>query len=182
MTNIKDQEDFSIHKWYNSTMAPVRCWSISTPVGRIWLVYGEKGLSLLTFSREAFISSVMEMDQEVVMDPRPFEEVVRLLESYFCGGRVDFKGIAIDPKGGAFDRQVWRILQEIPYGEVRTYRWVAERLGRPGAVRAVGQACRRNPLPIIIPCHRVVRASGEVGGYRGGVDLKRALLRIEADG
>jgi O-6-methylguanine DNA methyltransferase len=80
----------------------------------------------------------------------------------------------------AFQRQVWEITRLIPYGETRSYSWVAEQMGKDGAVRAVGRALGRNPLPIIIPCHRVVEKDGRLGGYSGGVGIKKELLRLEA--
>lgn len=78
-----------------------------------------------------------------------------------------------------FERQVYLVVSAIPHGETRTYKWVAERIGRPNAVRAVGRALNRNPLPILVPCHRVVKSNGELGGYKFGLELKRRLLELE---
>ncbi len=82
-------------------------------------------------------------------------------------------------KGTPFQRAVWRVLQTIPYGEVRTYQWVAKKIGRPKAVRAVGNACGANPLPVIIPCHRVIASDGSLGGFSGGLRRKKRLLKRE---
>lgn len=82
-------------------------------------------------------------------------------------------------KGTPFQRAVWRALQKIPYGEVRTYQWVAKKIGKPKAVRAVGNACGANTLPIIIPCHRVVASDGSLGGFSGGIRWKKKLLKME---
>jgi methylated-DNA-[protein]-cysteine S-methyltransferase len=87
---------------------------------------------------------------------------------------------ALDLRGSDFQRQVWRALLEIPWGEVRTYGELAEALGRPGAARAVGAANGQNPVAILVPCHRVVAAGGRLGGYSGGLDVKRQLLAHEA--
>ena len=112
--------------------------------------------------------------------PRLFEDLAHRLQTYFDGRRVTFPD-ELDLSGATpFQREVWEITRLIPYGETRSYTWVAEQMGKPGAVRAVGQALGRNPLPIIIPCHRVIASDGKLGGYGGGVEMKRHLLRLEA--
>lgn len=103
----------------------------------------------------------------------------RQLLEYLAGVRRVFD-LPLAPKGTEFYRSVWRALEEIPYGETRSYRDIAQTVGRPKAVRAVGQANHNNPIPIIIPCHRVVGANGSLTGYGGGLDLKERLLRLEA--
>lgn len=101
------------------------------------------------------------------------------LSAYFAG-RLRFFSTPCDLSGlPPFTRSVLRITAKIPYGEVRSYRWVAERLGKPRATRAVGNALGRNPIPIIIPCHRVVRSDGTLGGYTLGLSMKRRLLELE---
>jgi O-6-methylguanine DNA methyltransferase len=112
-------------------------------------------------------------------DPQAFGEAIRQLQEYFRGGRRRFH-LPLDLWGTEFQVQVWKALMEIPFGETRSYRDVADRVGRPLAVRAVGQANGRNPIPVIVPCHRVIRASGDLGGYGGGLDLKMRLLELEA--
>lgn len=89
---------------------------------------------------------------------------------------------AIVPHGTAFDHAVWREVATIPYGSTATYGEIARRIGRPGAARAVGHANGRNPIPLVIPCHRVVAAGGKLGGYGGGLPLKRQLLALEQRG
>ena len=100
-----------------------------------------------------------------------------LLE-YLDGRRRDFD-LPLSPRGTPFQTSCWRALLDIPYGETRTYGQLAAAIGRPRAVRAVGQANHRNPIPILIPCHRVVGADGTLTGYGGGLELKAALLRLE---
>ncbi len=103
---------------------------------------------------------------------------MRALEEYFGGRQPEMP--ALDLRGSPFQRRVWGELLQIPYGEVRTYGEIAVRLGRPGAARAVGGANHRNPVAILVPCHRVVERGGRLGGYGGGVEVKRWLLAHEA--
>lgn len=100
------------------------------------------------------------------------------LQEYFCGRRKEFD-LPLDPAGTAFQRKVWRELCRIPYGTTATYGEIAGRLGIPRGARAVGQANHQNPIPIIIPCHRVIAAGDKIGGYGGGIDLKIKLLALE---
>lgn len=100
------------------------------------------------------------------------------LQQYFAGSRRQFE-LPLAPRGTAFQRQVWQALQHIPYGELRSYRDIALALGRPTASRAVGAANGRNPLPIVVPCHRVIGSNGQLTGYAGGLDLKHFLLGLE---
>lgn len=101
------------------------------------------------------------------------------LDRYFAGRRIAFEG-PFDLLGGTpFQRRVWATLLTIPYGEVRSYRWLAGTVGHPGAFRAVGMANGQNPIPVLIPCHRVINHNGGLGGYSGGLDLKRRLLALE---
>ena len=108
-----------------------------------------------------------------------FADLLQRLKSYFAGQRIAFNDELDLSAATAFQRQVWRLTRLIPYGETRSYGWIAERLGRAGVGRAVGQALARNPLPIIVPCHRVVAKDGGLGGYSGGVAKKDYLLRLE---
>jgi len=109
-----------------------------------------------------------------------FADLLQRLRSYFGGHRVTFPNELDLSPATAFQREVWQITRLIPYGETRSYAWVAEQLGKAEAVRAVGQALARNSLPIIIPCHRVVAKDGKLSGYSGGVGKKGYLLRLEA--
>jgi len=104
--------------------------------------------------------------------------VTRELEEYAAGERTHFS-FAVAPEGTDFDRRVWQAVQAIPYGQTKTYGEIAAEIGKPGAARAVGSANGRNPVPPVIPCHRVVAAGGKLGGYGGGLPLKRRLLDME---
>jgi methylated-DNA-[protein]-cysteine S-methyltransferase len=109
-----------------------------------------------------------------------FADLLQRLKSYFGGQRVAFADELDLSPATAFQREVWQLTRLVPYGETRSYGWMAEKLGKAGAGRAVGQALAGNPLPIIVPCHRVVAKGGKLGGYSGGVEKKRHLLQLEA--
>ncbi|MFD9601322.1 methylated-DNA--[protein]-cysteine S-methyltransferase [Streptomyces sp. NPDC059970] len=112
------------------------------------------------------------------LDPRPFTETIRQLDAYFAGELREFD-LPLHLDGTPFQRSVWAQLQLIPYGETRSYGELAEFLGKPGASRAVGLAKGKNPVGIIVPCHRVIGASGSLTGYGGGLDRKQRLLAFE---
>ena len=103
-----------------------------------------------------------------------------LLDGYFSGLPLDLSDIPVIADAGTdFQNKVWRVIRQIPYGETRSYTWIAEQIGRPKAVRAVGNAVGANPVTILTPCHRVIRSSGALGGYGGGLPRKRHLLALE---
>lgn len=106
------------------------------------------------------------------------ERVAEELKEYFAGKRRTFT-FPLEPEGTAFEKRVWKALEKIPYGETRTYSDVARSIGNPTAARAVGAANGRNPIPIVVPCHRVVAAGGKLGGFGGGLPLKKKLLSLE---
>jgi O-6-methylguanine DNA methyltransferase len=112
-------------------------------------------------------------------DREPLAEPVRQLEEYFAGRRLVFKLPLDVEQGTPFQRRVWKSMLQIPYGETVTYRQIAEDVGQASAVRAVGAAAGSNPLPIVVPCHRVVAAGGKIGGYGGGLPMKTRLLDLE---
>jgi methylated-DNA-[protein]-cysteine S-methyltransferase len=105
-------------------------------------------------------------------------EAVRQLSEYFAGGRKEFE-LPLAPEGTDFQRAVWQRLREIPYGQTISYGELARRVGNPKASRAVGSANGANPIPIVIPCHRVISADGKLGGFGGGLPVKKALLALE---
>ena len=111
-------------------------------------------------------------------DPRPFRDLREQLAQYFAGRRRTFS-LKLAPAGTDFQQATWRALVEIPYGETASYAEIARRVGRPAASRAVGAANGANPLPIVVPCHRVIGADGSLTGFGGGLPIKRALLELE---
>ena len=112
--------------------------------------------------------------------PHLFEDLKKRCQAYFSGQRTDFPD-KLDLAGAtSFQHKVWEATRFIPYGETRSYTWVAEEIKNRGAARAVGQALARNPLPVIVPCHRVTASDGKLGGFSGGLEMKRHLLWLEA--
>ena len=114
-----------------------------------------------------------------VKDAKPFAEAIRQLFEYFAGKRDEFD-LPLAPEGTEFQQEVWRAVAAIPYGETRSYGDIARQIGRADAVRAVGAANGQNPLPIVIPCHRVIGSDGRLTGYGGGLPLKKSLLELES--
>jgi methylated-DNA-[protein]-cysteine S-methyltransferase len=102
------------------------------------------------------------------------------LQAYFSGLRVDFSDNLDFTGGTLFQRQVWQAARCIPFGETRSYQWVASQIGKPRAARAVGQALGKNPFPVIVPCHRVIASGGQLGGFTGGIEMKKRLLKLES--
>lgn len=151
-----------------------------SPLGVILAASDARGLAHLSIrgERREFISFLRAKGAEPVERPASFSALFRSLDRYFRGKVVEFR-VPLSLSGTSFDRAVWEGLKEIPRGSVATYGEVARGIGRPGAARAVGGACGRNPVPIIIPCHRVVAAGLRLGGFSGGVDVKKALLEME---
>lgn len=150
---------------------------LTTPIGDLLLAGDEDGLSTIGFPEGKMRR---EPDPGWVFDETPFEEAVRQLEEYFSGARRTFD-LPLNLTGTDFQLQVLEELRRIPYGETTSYGAIARRIGKPKAMRAVGAANGRNPIPIVIPCHRVIGSSGKLTGFGGGLDTKAALLRLEAE-
>jgi O-6-methylguanine DNA methyltransferase len=155
----------------------IRSTVVNSPIGLIELSATQKGLFSVKIGC-TLNSRGWCCDDEDVREVLKSAECE--LKEYFECRRREFS-VKLDIVGSRFDVMVWSALRSIPYGEVRSYRWLAEQIGYPNAYRAVGRALSRNPLPIFLPCHRVVRADGGLGGYRVGVDVKRFLLRLERE-
>ncbi len=113
-------------------------------------------------------------------DANAFSGLIERLKAYYAGKRVDSPDKLDLTDAPPFFRRVWEVTRSIPYGETRSYAWVAQQTGNRQAARAVGQAMSRNPIPIIIPCHRVVTSNGKLGGFSGGLEIKRFLINMEA--
>lgn len=145
--------------WYQAPIGNLLLGAENGALARLWL----PGLA-----PEAF-----ELGDDPALD-----QAARALEDYFTGQPVP-DSLSLAPGGTPFQQAVWSALRAIPRGQTRTYGQLARQLGRPAAARAVGQACNRNPIPILIPCHRVVGATGALTGFAGGIPMKRALLALE---
>ena len=155
---------------------------IDTPIGQLFVAATDRGLCRISFDPET--ERVVEylsrtLGTRVLRAPRPVDKTRRQLEEYFDKRRTDF-ALDIDLRLAAgFSRRVLDELALVPYGEVTTYGELAKRAERPRAARAVGTVMNRNPIPIVLPCHRVVGSTGSLVGYGGGLDRKEALLRLE---
>ena len=156
--------------------------SFKTPLGDMTAVFSDDALCLLDFSDGAErIDTLLRQrfpDYEKIHAPNP-HGIRNKVAAYFKGERQAFEGQKLDTKGTAFQQSVWRALQKIPYGKTLSYSELAEAVGRPNAVRAVGNANGRNPIAIIIPCHRVIAINGALAGYAGGITRKQKLLQLE---
>ena len=148
---------------------------LGSPVGQILLAGEGETLFLVHFQEGA---KMLEIPESWTRAPESFGEAARQLTAYFAGRLFSFD-LDLRPDGTAFQRAVLAELEKIPYGETATYGEIARRMGRPNANRAVGAANGRNPLPIVIPCHRVVGADGRLTGYGGGLWIKEWLLNHE---
>jgi methylated-DNA-[protein]-cysteine S-methyltransferase len=150
---------------------------LQTPIGELLLAGDEDALSLISFPHG---SMRRDPEDDWIYNEKPFVMARRQLSEYFAGERKEFD-LPLRLNGTEFQLSVLDALQKIPYGETTSYAAIAERIGRPKAVRAVGAANGRNPIPIVVPCHRVIGSHGELTGFGGGLDTKEALLRLEAE-
>jgi len=150
--------------------APVFYDKYLSPLGPLYFIFAGKYLSGVSFTKP---------------DNLPFKEnstpasFVDEIAEYFKGSNKGFKQKTVFLEGTEFEQDVWNALNKIPFGETRTYKWISQEIGRPGASRAVGQALSKNPVPIVIPCHRVIESDGSIGGYSSGVKNKVRLLEME---
>ncbi len=147
-----------------------------SPIGELLLVGDERALHGL-YMQEGRTASSVRPDWEPAEEP--FAAAREQLGEYFAGRRIRFD-LALAITGSPFQRRVWRALQDIPYGETISYGELARRVGAPATPRNVGAANGRNPISVIVPCHRVIGADGSLTGYGGGLERKRALLDLEA--
>ena len=162
---------------------PAIYWcAVAAPIGRVFVAASDSGLLRVSFRhREASFLDELREDTEadVVRSPARTADIVEQLRDYFAGERRRFD-VRLDLRHvSPFQRRVLLAATRVPAGEVVSYGEIARRIGEPGGSRAVGQALGHNPIPIVIPCHRVVAAGGRIGGYTGGLAIKRKLLRLE---
>ncbi len=150
---------------------------LDTPIGELLLAGDDAALCLVGFPEG---SMRRDPEPDWIYNEKPFAVARQQLTEYFAGERRAFD-LPLKLDGTEFQMSVLQALQQIPYGETTSYAEIAERIGRPRAVRAVGAANGRNPIPIIVPCHRVIGSHGELTGFGGGLDTKEALLRLEAE-
>lgn len=154
---------------------PLAYTTVPSPLGDLLLIGDEFRLSGLYMSTAHWGKAVGD---DWIQDKSPFQDAVRQLDAYFAGDLKSFD-LPLDLRGTPFQLKVWQALQEIPYGQTISYGELARRVGNPKASRAVGLANGKNPVSIIVPCHRVIGASGSLTGYGGGIERKRWLLDLE---
>ncbi|MDN5822835.1 MAG: methylated-DNA--[protein]-cysteine S-methyltransferase [Micrococcaceae bacterium] len=157
---------------------------VDSPVGPLLLAATARGLVRVAFEREDFDAVVdslaTRLGSRILSGTAQLDDAAREVEEYFSGNRRHFDLELDRSLSAGFRLEVQRYLPRIDYGRTLSYAQVADSVGNPQAVRAVGSACARNPLPIVVPCHRVVRTDGSLGGYIGGLEAKKALLGLEA--
>ncbi len=157
-------------------MMTLRQRQIDSPIGVLTLVASDRGVTRIMFENEDPPAAEALIDHN---DPVLAAAATQLAE-YFTGTRQEFD-LPLDLDGTEFQKQAWLALADVPYGETTSYGAQAEAIGRPGAFRAVGAANGRNPIPIVLPCHRIVGADGSLTGFSGGLDIKARLLAHEQD-
>jgi O-6-methylguanine DNA methyltransferase len=144
------------------------------------LCQGEKVIKIEFIKDKDNQEEIVEIEEKIYGEKIRFSDMVFLqIEEYLFGKRKKFT-FSYELKSTSFQKNVWNALLEIPYGETRTYKEIAVQIGNPKAYRAVGMANNRNPMPIIVPCHRVIGSNGKLVGYEGGIKIKEILLKIEA--
>jgi len=150
---------------------------IKSPIGEIFLAMRDSSLIELKFPSNMNAGGP---EKEWIKDSAPFQQVISQLNAYFSKELTQFN-FPVEPKGTQFQQSVWKKLLDIPYGKTITYSELARSINKPKAVRAVGAANSRNPISIIIPCHRVIGADGKLTGYSGGLKIKERLLDLEKE-
>ena len=141
-------------------------------IGNLLLAGDTCGLQVIQFERN------IKIDKNWQENPEYFKVAVQQLEEYFSGERKTFD-LKLNPQGTDFQKQVWKRLEKIPFGQTKYYGQIAQEIGNPKASRAIGMANNKNPIPIIIPCHRVIGKNGTLTGFASGLDVKQQLLNIE---
>ncbi|MGB2697417.1 MAG: methylated-DNA--[protein]-cysteine S-methyltransferase [Candidatus Zixiibacteriota bacterium] len=157
---------------------------INSPVGKLYAAKTAKGISFLSFNQKEWERHLKDLREdnkiELHKNDVEFFPLKKVLKRYFSGEEMNFSFPFDIFWGTTFQRKVWNKMRKIPYGQTRSYKWLAQKAGDPRKARAVGQACGSNPLSILIPCHRVLREDGGLGGFAGGLHIKRKLLKLES--
>jgi methylated-DNA-[protein]-cysteine S-methyltransferase len=162
--------------------SPHRYTSFKTDLGWVGMLVSPTGIVRLTLpqaTEKAALDKLKLGPEAIRMSFERFDEAVTRIREYFRGKPVDFEDKLDLSSGTKFQKKVWASCRSIPYGQTRSYGWIARQIGKPGASRAVGNALGKNPIPIIIPCHRVLAADGGIGGFSGGLSAKLRLLKLE---
>jgi len=161
---------------------PLKHIIVDTSIGQTLIVGSERGLCGISIekSRQSARTSVSLQFPQSIESADGFGDLPQRLKRYACRERITFNDMLDFGNATSFQQAVWKATCTIPYGETRTYGWIAQRIGKPKAARAVGQALKANPCPIVVPCHRVIGKNGNLTGFSCGIKLKRRLLDLEA--
>ena len=168
-----------------SMTGELKYFTFNTDMGWVGILASKKGLLGTTLPQHSAQEACQLLGNSVnqgAWSPHLFDDLMERLKLDFSSHKITFPDRLDLSAATPFQRKVWETTRLIPYGETRSYLWVAEQIKRPGAVRAVGQALGRNPLPVVIPCHRVIASDGRLGGFGGGVEVKQYLLHMETLG
>jgi methylated-DNA-[protein]-cysteine S-methyltransferase len=162
--------------------SPLKYTIIDTHIGKILIVGSKEGLQKISIyiSRQSALGSIAQQFPGSIASPGVFADLPKRLEQYARGRQIIFNDKLDFSNATPFKQAVWEATRAIQYGETRSYEWIAQRIGKPGAARAVGQALKSNPLPIVVPCHRVIGKHGSLTGFSCGLELKKCLLDMEA--
>jgi methylated-DNA-[protein]-cysteine S-methyltransferase len=156
--------------------------TFQTPSGWIGALSSKLGLLKTTFpqkSRDLAVHLIVGKTVTATCSDVLFRETIEFYSGYFAGQQTAFKGIFDFSSASIFQKTVWEATYKIPFGETRSYRWIAAQINNPHSCRAVGNALNQNPLPVVIPCHRVINSDGRLGGFGGGLLMKKYLLDLE---
>jgi len=154
----------------------------NTAAGWVGLMGSAAGLKYSTLPQPSREQANITLGIDINKTPLSqeyFKDLIKRFQDYFEGRGIDFPEKLNLSQATVFQRKVWRAARQIPFGQVRSYGWIARKIGKLGAARAVGQALGKNPLPIIIPCHRVLNSDGKLGGFSGGLAMKKRLISLE---
>ncbi len=149
-----------------------------TPVGRLLIAGDENGLRHVSFAKSHYSAPVTTPEKDWEANEKPLKEAVKQLKAYFSGKLQNFD-LPLAPVGTEFQQKVWKALRKVKFGTTASYGNIATQIGNPAASRAVGMANGRNPISIIVPCHRIIGSTGKLVGYGGGLSQKETLLKLE---
>ena len=151
------------------------------PIGRIWIAQSKKGVCAISFnsSEKIFLDYLKKVLPEYVLIKKPLLNTFKRIDRYTGSKSIDLDLPFFFASGTKFQKRIWNEIKKIPYGKTISYAELAKRAGHLRAFRAAANACGKNPIPIIIPCHRVIASNGSIGGFSSGVDIKRKLLNCE---
>ena len=154
---------------------------VDTRLGKILIVGSKEGLQRISIhtSLQSALESIAQQFPESIESPGEFVDLPQRLKEYARGEQIIFNDKLDFSKATPFKQAVWEATRAIPYGETRSYEWIAQRIGRPNAARAVGQALRQNPFLIVVPCHRIIGKDGRLTGFSCGIDIKKRLIELE---